>query len=141
MLALVAAFLTTALPLEVPPVFTWLLLAGGLGTIWLIPLRRFLRIITLLMAGVILLSFVSQGLEVRQRTNPDEFRTFARSQGIKIDEVPDWVIGRYRRFEHFHTDDWLQTGIVALGVSFFLWVGLSSWQPWRRERSFPAEPS
>ncbi len=41
--ALIAAFIITALPLEVPPVFIWLLLAGGLGAIWFLAFDRFFR--------------------------------------------------------------------------------------------------
>ena len=80
-LALVAAFLITALPLEVPPVFIWLLLAGGLGAIWFLAFDRFFGLVSLLLAGVILVSFVSQSLEVQQRTNPDEFRTIRPKSG------------------------------------------------------------
>jgi hypothetical protein len=139
-LALVAAFLITALPLEVPPVFIWLLLAGGLGAIWFLAFDRFFGIVSLLLAGVILVGFVSQGLEVQQRTNPEEFRTFARSQGVQIDEVPDWIIGKYRRYELFHAHKWIQTGIAALGLSFFVWVGVSALQPRRRAGSKKARP-
>ena len=138
-LALVAAFLITALPLEVPPVFIWLLLAGGLGAIWFLAFDRFFGIVSLLLAGVILVSFVSRSLEVQQRTTPDEFRKFAQSQGVQIDEVPDWVIGRYRRFELFHPHEWIQTGIAALGLSFFVWVGVSASQPRRRASSKKAK--
>jgi hypothetical protein len=144
-LALVAAFLITALPLEVSPVFIWLLLAGGLGAIWFLAFDHFFGIVSLLLAGVILVGFVSQGLEIQQRTNPDEFRTFARSQGLQIDEVPDWVIGRYRRYELFHAHEWFQTSIAALGLSFFIWVGVSASQSRRRASSqkakSPAESS
>ena len=119
--------------------FIWLLLAGGLGAIWFLAFDRFFGIVSLLLAGVILVSFVSQSLEVQQRTNPDEFRNFAQSQGVQIDEVPDWVIGKYRRFELFHPHEWIQTGIAALGLSFFVWVGVSASQPRRRASSKKAK--
>jgi hypothetical protein len=138
-LALVAAFLITALPLEVPPVFIWILLAAGLGAIWFLAFDRFFGIVSLLLAGIILVSFVSRSLEVQQRTTPDEFRTFAQSQGAQIDAVPDWVIGRYRRFELFHPHEWIQTGIAALGLSFFIWVGVSVSHPRRRASSKKAK--
>ena len=133
--ALIAAFIIIALPLEVPPVCIWLLLAGGLGAIWFLAFDRFFGLASLLLAGVILVGFVSQSLEVQQRTTPDEFRKFAQSQGVQIDEVPDWIIGKYRRYELFHAHEWIQTGIAALGLSFFVWVGVSASQPRRKERS------
>jgi hypothetical protein len=138
--ALLAAVCITALPLEIPPLLIWVLLGGGLGAIWLVPGRRLCGLVTLLSASLILAIFISQSLEIRQRTDPDEFRKFARTQGVHIEEVPDWVIGRYRRFELFQPDDWLRTGIAALGLSFFFWVGFPAVQPRRkksRERSDP----
>jgi hypothetical protein len=135
LLAAVAACLLTAFPLEAPPLLIWLLLAVGLGAIWFLGLSRFFGILSLALASLILLNFLGQGLEVRQMTNPDDFLTFAQSQGIRVDTVPDWIIGRYRRFEHFHARDWLQTGIASLGWSFFVWVGISSLRPHRRGQS------
>jgi hypothetical protein len=140
LVAAVAAFLITALPLEVPPVLIWALLAVGLWAIWFVVFRRFCGVVSLVLVAIILLGFVSQGLEVRQRTNPDEFRKFAQSQGVKIDKVPDWIIGRYRRFEHFHADDWLRTAIGALGLSFFAWVGFFALQPKRRKSAGTNDP-
>jgi hypothetical protein len=104
------------------------------------PWRRFFGITSLLLVITILVIFVSQALEVRQRTDPDEFRIFARNHGLDIEEVPDWIIGRYRRFEHFLPDDWLQTGIAALGWSFFTWIGFSTLQPARKERQGRSDP-
>ena len=138
--ALVAAVFITALPLEVPPLAIWLLLAGGLGAIWLVPGRRLCGIVTLLAVSLILAVFITRSLEVRQRTDPDEFRKFARSQGVHIEEVPDWVIGRYRRFELFYPDDWLRTGIAGLGLSFFMWVGLAAVQPRRKKSRGRSDP-
>ena len=140
LLAAVAAFLITALPLEVPPVLIWSLLAVGLWAIWFLVFGRFFGIVSLALVGIILLGFVSQGLEVRQTTNPDDFRKFAESQGLKVDKVPDWIIGRYRRFEHFHTQEWLQTGIGILGLSFFVWVSLSALQTRRRKSAGTNDP-
>ena len=91
----------------------------SLGAIWFLAFKRFFGIISLALVGVILLSFAGQGLEVRQTTTAEDFRRFAQSQGLKVDKVPDWVIGRHRRYEHFHTGEWLQTGIAALGLAFF----------------------
>jgi hypothetical protein len=130
--AALAVIFITALPLEIPTPLIWLLLAGGLGAIWLVPGRRFFGVITLLLAGLVLAVSISQGLEVRQRTDPDEFRRFARSQGVIIEQVPDWVIGRYRRYELFRAGEWLQTGIAVLGLSFFAWVGLQAGQSGRK---------
>lgn len=131
--AAVAAFLITALPLEVPPLLIWLLLAAGLWCIWFLVFRRFFAIVALALAGVILLGFVSQSLEVHQRTNPEEFRKFAESRGVKIDKVPDWIIGKYRRYERFYTHEWVQIGIGTLGLSFFVWVSFAALLPRRRK--------
>ena len=125
----------TALPLPAPPVFIWSLLAGGLGAIWFLAFDRFFGIISLPLAGVILLSFVGQG-----PGGPADHRPLMSSansprvRGYKIDKVPDWVIGRYRRYELFHPHEWIQTGIAALGLSFFSWVGLAALRPRRRQR-------
>jgi hypothetical protein len=132
LLAAVAAFLVTALPVETPPVLIWSLVLASLGAIWFLVFRRFFGIISLALAGVILLIFVGQGLEVRQTTTEADFRRYAQSQGLKVDKVPDWVIGRHRRYEHFHTGDWLQTGIAALGLAYLGWVGLTALRPRRR---------
>jgi hypothetical protein len=128
--AAAAAFFISALPLEAPPVLIWALLAVGLWATWFVAGRRFCSIVSLTMVGIILFGFVAQGLEVRQTTNPEDFRKFAASRGVKVDKVPDWIIGRYRRYEHFQADDWLRTGIGMIGLAFFAWVGLAcKWEP------------
>ena len=80
---------------------------------------------------------VGQGLEVRQTTTAEDFRRYAQSQGLKVDNVPDWVLGKHRRYEHFHTGEWLQTGIAALGLGFLGWVGLAALRPRRRQDAVP----
>jgi hypothetical protein len=134
LLAAVAAFLVTALPLSASPALIWSLLAVSLGAIWFLAFARFFGVITLTLVGVILLGFVGQGLEERQTVNEEDFRKFAQSQGLKIDQVPDWVLGKHRRYEHLHTQEWLQTGIAALGLAFFVWVGLTAARPGKRRR-------
>jgi hypothetical protein len=133
LLAAVAAFLVTALPLPGPPVLIWSLFLVSLGSIWFLVFKRFFGIISLTLAGAILVGFVAQGLEVRQIVKAEDFRQFAQSQGLKVDKVPDWVIGRHRRYEYFHTGEWVQTGIAALGLAFFGWVGLAAVLPRRRQ--------
>jgi hypothetical protein len=133
LLAAFAAFLVTALPLEAPPVLISSLLAVSLGAIWFPALARFFGSIALILAAAILVGFVGHGLEVRQATKAEDFRSFAESQGVKVDKVPDWVLGKYRRYEHLHGQEWLQTAIAALGLSFFVWVGLGAVRPRRRQ--------
>jgi membrane protein implicated in regulation of membrane protease activity len=133
LLAAVAAFLVTAMPLEIPPVLIWSMLAVSLGAIWFLAFKRFFGIISLALVGVIVLILVGQGLEVRQTTTEENFRRYAQSQGLKVDKVPDWVLGRHRRYEHFHTGEWLQTGVAALGLAFLGWVGLEAVRPRRRQ--------
>ncbi|MDP2044940.1 MAG: hypothetical protein Q8L00_01885 [Deltaproteobacteria bacterium] len=140
LLVVVAAFLVTALPLEMPPVLIWSLVLVSLGGIWFLVFERFFGIISLALVGVILLISVGQGLEVRQTTTAEDFRRYAQSQGLKVDKVPDWVLGKHRRYEHFHTGEWLQTGIAALGLAFFGWVGLAALRP-RRRRDAVSEKS
>jgi hypothetical protein len=137
LLAAVAACLVTALPLEAPAGLIWALLGVSLGAIWFTALARWLGIIALILAAAIVLGFVGQGLEVRQTTKAEDFRSFAASQGVKVDKVPDWIIGKYRRYEHLHAQEWLQTGIGALGLAFFVWVGLGAVRPRRRQASDP----
>jgi hypothetical protein len=121
-----AAFLVTALPLEASPALIWSLLGVSLGAVWLPPLARFFGIASLLLVAAILFVFVGQGLEERQMVQAEDFRTFAQSQGVKIDKVPDWVIGKYRRYEHLHAPEWLRAGIAGLGLAFFAWLGLGA---------------
>jgi hypothetical protein len=134
LLAAFAAFLVTALPLETSPALTWSLLGVSLGAIWFPPLARFFGIASLLLVAAILFRFAGQGLEERQRVQAEDFRTFARSQGVEIDKVPDWVIGKYRRYEHLHTQEWVQTGIAGLGLAFFAGVGLGALRSSKRRR-------
>jgi hypothetical protein len=141
LVAAVAAFMVTAFPLEVPGVLIWSLLVVGLAALWLLVFQRFFGIVSLALAGLILVGFVSQGLEVRQRTNPEEFRKFAASRGLKIDTVPDWIIGKYRRYEHFYAHEWVQTGLGTLGLAFFVWTGISALQSRRRESPGADAPS
>jgi hypothetical protein len=133
LLAAVAAFLVTAWPLEARPALIWSLLAVSLGAIWFRALAHWFGIITLTLVGVILLSFVGQGLEMRQMTQEEDFRRFAQSQGLKVDKVPGWVLGKHRRFEHLHSQEWLQTGIAALGLSVLGWVGFAAVRFRRRQ--------
>jgi hypothetical protein len=130
-LAAVAAFLVTALPFSAPPLLIWSLFIMSLGAIWFLAFKRFFGIISLALVGAILVCFVAQGLEVRQTTTAEDFRRYAQSQGLKVDKVPDWVLGRHRRFEHLHTQEWVQTGIAALGLAFFGWVGVAAVRPRR----------
>jgi hypothetical protein len=132
--AAVAAFLLTALPLETPPALLWGLLLTGLGALWFQAFARILGGVCLVLAGALVLVFAAQGLEVRQTTTEKDFREFARSRGMQVDQVPDWVLGRHRRFGRFHPRDWLQTGIAALGLSFFVWTGYTAVRPRRRPR-------
>jgi hypothetical protein len=136
-----AAFLITAFPLDVPGVLIWALLVAGLGALWLLVFQRFFGIVSLVLAGLILVGFLSQGLEVRQLTSPEEFRKFAASRGLKIDTVPDWIIGKYRRYEHFDAQDWTRTGIGVLGLAFFVWTGVSALQSPRKESPSDGVPS
>ena len=53
LLAAVAAFLVTALPLEAPPVLIWSLLAVSLGAIWFLAFDRFFGIISLALVAAI----------------------------------------------------------------------------------------
>jgi hypothetical protein len=133
-LAAVAAFLVTALPLEAHPALIWSLLAVSLGAIWFRAFERFFGIIALILVGAIVLGFVVQGLETRQITTAEDFRKFAQSQGLKVDQVPDWVLGKHRRYEHLHRQEWLQTGIAALGLAFMGWVGLAAVRSRRQPR-------
>jgi hypothetical protein len=133
LLAAVAAFLVTALPLPAPPALIGMLFLVSLGAIWFLAFGRFFGIISLALVGVILLIFVGQGLEMRQTTTAEDFRRYAQSQGLKVDKVPDWVLGKHRRYEHFHTGDWVQTGIAGLGLGFLGWVGLAALRPRRRQ--------
>jgi hypothetical protein len=91
---------------------------------WLQLWRRFWGGLTLLLAAVVLGIFISQGLEIHQRTDPEKFKAFARSKGLEVTQVPDWLIGRHRAFQGFHGDDWLLTGVGLAGLSFFVWVGV-----------------
>jgi hypothetical protein len=134
LLAAVAAFLVTALPLKASPALIWSLLGVSLGAIWFLALARFFGVVSLLLVAAILICFVGQGLEQRQTVNEEDFRKFAQSQGVKIDQVPDWVIGKYRRYEHLHTQEWVQTGIAGLGLAFFAWVGLGALRSGQRRR-------
>jgi hypothetical protein len=134
LLAAFAAFLVTALPLKTPPALIWSLLGVSLGTIWFLALSRFFGIISLILVAGILLCFVVQGLEVRQTVQEEDFRRYAQSQGLKVDKVPDWVLGKHRRFGHLHTQEWLQTGIAGLGLAFFAWVGLGALRSGKRPR-------
>jgi hypothetical protein len=140
LLAAVAAFLVTALPLGTPPILIWSLFIMSLGVIWFLAFKRFFGIISLALVGVILVCFVAQGLEVRQTTTAEDFRRYAQSQGLKVDKVPDWVLGKHRRFEHLHTQEWVQAGIAALGLAFFGWVGLAALRP-RKLRDASSEGS
>ena len=133
LLAAAAAFLVTALPLSVPPLLIWSLLLVSLGAIWFLAFKRFFGIISLTLVGAILVCFVAQGLEVRQTVTAEDFRQFAQSRGLKVDKVPDWILGKHRRYEHLHTQEWLQTGIAALGLGFLGWVGLAAVRPRRRQ--------
>jgi hypothetical protein len=135
LLAALAAFLVTALPLEAPLGLIWALLGVSLGAIWFLAFARFFGIISLILVGAILFGFVGQALEVRQTIKEEDFRKFAQSQGLTVDKVPDWVLGKYRRYEHLHTQEWLQTGIAGLGLAFFVWVGLKAVRPRRRPRA------
>jgi hypothetical protein len=135
LLAAVAAFLVTALPLPAPPLLIWSLFLVSLGAIWFLAFKRFFGIISLILVAAILFVVVEQGLEVRQTTTEGDFRRYAQSQGLKVDKVPDWVLGKHRRFEHLHTQEWVQTGIAALGLAFFAWVGLAAVRPRRRQEA------
>jgi hypothetical protein len=135
LLAAVAAFLVTALPLSAPSFLIWSLLLVSLGAIWFLAFGRFFGIVSLTLVGAILFFFVAQGLEERQTVKAEDFRKFAQSQGLEVDTVPDWVLGKYRRFEHLHSQEWLQTGIAALGLAFFGWVGLAALRPRRRQNA------
>jgi len=133
LLAAVAAFLVTALPFKAPPALIWALLIVSLAVIWFLAFERFFGIICLTLVAAILLGFVVKGLEERQTVKEEDFRQFAQSQGLKVDKVPDWVLGKYRRFGHLHPQEWMQTGIAGLGLSFFVWVGLSAVRPRKRQ--------
>jgi len=133
LLAAVAAFLVTALPLETPPVLIWSLFLVSLGAIWFLVLARCLGVISLALVGAILFCFAAQGLEERQTTTEEDFRRYAQSQGLKVDKVPEWVLGKHRRYEHFHAGEWVQTGIGALGLTFWGWVGFTAMRPRRRQ--------
>jgi hypothetical protein len=135
LLAALAAFLVTALPLEAPPWLIWSLLGASLGAIWLLAVARFFGITSLILVGAILCGFVVQALEMRQTIEEEDFRKFAQSQGITVDKVPDWALGKYRRYQHLHTQEWLQTGIAGLGLAFFVWVGLKAVRPRRRPQA------
>jgi hypothetical protein len=137
LLAAVAAWLVTALPLAAPPALIWALFLMSLGAIWFLALARGLGIISLILTGAILVCFVGQGLEERQTIKEEDFRKYAQSQGLKVEQVPAWVLGKHRRFELLDSQEWLQTGLAALGLSYLGWLGLSAARPKKRRRPDP----
>lgn len=124
--ALLAGGALAALPLEVPGLWRGLVVILGLSALWLAPLSRFLGGATLLALAWVVVLFVGQGLEVRQLYSEEAFRAYAASQGLEVDKVPDWALGKYRRFSTLHGSDWAAAGIAGLGLLFFAGIGLEA---------------
>jgi len=121
--ALLAGVALAALPLEVPGLWRAAVVILGLATLWLPALGRFLGTVTLAAAALVALTFVIQGLEVRQLHSEETFRAYAASRGLKVDTVPDWALGKYRRFSTLHGGDWAAAGVAGLGLLFFAGIG------------------
>ena len=84
---------------------------------------------------LVVLTFVIQGLEVRQLHSEETFRAYAASRGLQVDKVPDWALGKYRRFSTLHGSDWVAVGITGLGLLVFTGIGLGALRGWLRPDS------
>ncbi|MFZ2086941.1 MAG: hypothetical protein WAU47_00065 [Desulfobaccales bacterium] len=124
--ALLAGLALAALPLEVPGLWRGLVVVLGLSAIWLAPLSRFLGVAVLVAVASVVALFVSQGLEVSQLFSEEDYRAYAASRGVQVEEVPDWALGKYRRFSTFYGGDWAATAIAGLGLVFFTGLGLGA---------------
>jgi hypothetical protein len=125
-LALVAGVALGALPLEVPGLLRLAVVLLGLAALWLPPLSRFLGVATLMAVALVVLIFVIQGLEVRQLHSEETFRAYAASRGLQVDTIPDWALGKYRRFSTLHGGDWIAAGVAGLGLLVFTGIGLGA---------------
>jgi hypothetical protein len=139
-LAVAAAIAVSALPLDTPAVLPWTLGVAGLLAIWIVPGRRFCGGIVLVAVAAAMVIFAAQALEMRQSTTAENFKKFAASRGVTVDQVPDWIVRKYRRYEIFGPQDWLQTGIAGLGLAFLGWLGLAALRP-RSPGRFGSLPS
>ncbi len=124
--ALLAGVALAALPLEVPGFWRVLVVALGLAALWLAPLSRFLGVATLVAVAWVIVLFAAQGLEVRQLHSEEVYRAYAASRGIQVDKVPDWALGKYRRFSTLNGGDWAAAGVAGLGLLYFTGIGLGA---------------
>ena len=134
--ALLAGAALAALPLEVPGLWRVAVVILGLAALWLPSLNRFLGTATLMAVALVVLAFVVQGLEVRQLVSEEAFRAYAASRGLQVDAVPDWALGKYRRFSALHGGDWVAAGVAGLGLLVFAGIGLEA----LRGRLHPVSP-
>jgi hypothetical protein len=123
-LTIIAAIGVTAVPVDIPVLFPWALGIFGLLSIWFLPWSRFLGVFTLVVAAAVLGVFLTHALETRQSTREADFKKFAASRGMIVDQVPDWILRKHRRYTVFDQSDWLQTGIGGIGLLFFSWLGI-----------------
>jgi hypothetical protein len=124
--ALLAGVALAALPLEVPGLWRVAVVILGLAALWLPPLGRFLGTATLVAVALVVLTFVVRGLEVRQLHSEEVYRAYAASRGLKVDTVPEWALGKYRRFSTLHGGDWAAAGVAGLGLLVFTGIGLGA---------------
>jgi hypothetical protein len=132
---LLAGLALAALPLEVPGLLRLAVVLLGLAALWLPPLSRFLGVAMLMAVALVVLTFVIQGLEVRQLHSEETFRAYAASRGLQVDKIPDWALGKYRRFSTLHGSDWVAVGITGLGLLVFTGIGLGALRGWLRPDS------
>ena len=128
-LAVATAIAVSALPLDTPAFLPWTLGAAGLLAIWIVPGRRLWGAVVLVAVAAAVLIFAAQALEMRQSTSAENFKKFAASRGVIVDQVPDWILRKYRRYEISARRIGCKTGIAGFGLAFLGWLGFAALRP------------
>jgi len=123
---LLAGLCLIPLPLSAPAILAVVAVAAGLLTLWFVPGRRFLGMVTLAATLLVAGNFTVQALETRALfTDKQEQEILAemRKKGHDLPKAPDWLNPRRFRFQSFGVDDWLGVGLASVGLAYLIWLG------------------
>jgi len=123
---LLAGLCLLPLPLAAPAILKVVAVAAGLLTLWFVPGRRFLGMVTLAAALFVAGNFTVRALETRSlftAKQEQEILADMRKKGHDLQKVSEWLNPRRFRFQSFAVDDWLGVGLASVGLAYLIWLG------------------
>lgn len=129
--ALAAAVLLPAAPFDIPPVLALGTAVLAAGAIWIPSAGKPLGGLLCLGSLGFVLHLVRELVTVRVTTTEEEFRAFAASRGVPLDEtarLDNTLLGNFAPYELFDPERWTFFALSVFGALVLAGVGLAAFR-------------